>query len=119
VAEPPIRDEDVEPYRLSPPTQCVLWDRPELNTSRGFFESIEDLEDESHFARSLLRCRECGQLYSYEFFEIVDWEEGNDKQYSTFVPVNTTEEIAAVKDSSYITIHRFFPRLNGTHWVGK
>ena len=60
-----------------------------------------------------------GQLYFYEFYEVVDWKDGNDKQYSTYIPVDTPEQIEALKASSVFDLLRFFPRLQGTHWIGK
>ena len=70
-----------------------------------------------------LQCRECGQLYFHEWYEWVDWEHGNDKQYTTLIPVQTPEQIAALKASNIFMLLRFFPRLQwdrGTpQWVGK
>jgi hypothetical protein len=73
---------------LRQPTQCVLWERPDLVNGVDRFDTVEELIDESHLSRSVLKCRECGQLYFYEFYEIVDWEEGNDRIYWTFIPVS-------------------------------
>jgi len=41
--------------------------------------------------RTLLRCRECGQLYFHEFYEEIDWIEGKDAQYLTWIPVDDPE----------------------------
>jgi phage terminase large subunit GpA-like protein len=70
---------------LKPPKQCKLWKDPNMN---GFkFERVETYVESSHFDRGLLKCPECGQLYYYEFYEVIDWKEGNDQMYSTYIPI--------------------------------
>jgi hypothetical protein len=65
------------------PTQCALWKKPELidEPRQNRFELLETFVDESHLSRELLRCKECGQLYFFEFYEEIDWEDGNDPQF--------------------------------------
>ena len=78
----------VEPKQLPMPTQCVLWRQPDLVTApRGRFETVETYTHESHLYRALVKCCECGQLYFYEFYERVDWDDGDDAQYSTYIPL--------------------------------
>src|SRR5579863_8256086 len=76
------------------PRQCIFWREPER--ARGAlkvsFELIETYADESHLRRYLLKCRECAQLYFFEFYEWIDWDEGNDPQYTKFIPLSTAEE---------------------------
>ncbi|MBN2326835.1 MAG: hypothetical protein JXR73_06750 [Candidatus Omnitrophica bacterium] len=95
------------------PTQCVLWENPELvrGPSQDFFELMETYVDDSHLSRRLLKCRECGQLYFFEFYEEIDWVDGDDPQYSTYIPVETGEEVQALKNSSQFGLLQFFPRL--------
>ena len=107
---------DQEPVRivqLRHPTQCVLWENPGRVAGEfaEFFEEIESYEDSNHLTRSLYKCRECGQLYFHEWYEWVDWDQGNDKQYSTLVPVQTQDEIAALKQTTIFTLMCYFPRL--------
>jgi hypothetical protein len=106
---------------LRKPTQCVLWDNPETVdvSAKMSFECVEEIIEESHLSRYVLKCGESGQLYFYEFYEVVDWKDGNDKQYTTYIPVDTPEQIEALKASSVFDLLRFFPRLQGTSWVGK
>ena len=89
---------DITRRRFVEPRQCLYWEKPELvrGGMKERFELIETYEDDSHLRRYLLQCRECGQLYFHEFFEWVDWMEGNDPQYVTYVPVSTVEEAAAL-----------------------
>ena len=67
--------------------------------------------DESHLSRELLRCKDCGQLYFFEFYEEIDWEDGNDPQFSTYVPVETGAEIEMLKKASPIKLLEYLPQL--------
>ena len=114
---------------MKAPTQCVLWRKPELvlGGTKERFELMETFADESHWWRYLLKCRECGQRYFYEFYETIDWEHGDDPQYSTYVPVETDAEIEALKQTSPHGLLGFSPRLQKdfpkgaksptVHWV--
>lgn len=98
---------------MKKPTQCVLWAKPELvrEVRKDNFELIETYVDESHLERCLLKCSECGQFYFFEFYEEIDWIDGNDPQYSTYIPVETNEEIETLKKCSPLELLQFFPRL--------
>jgi hypothetical protein len=86
-------------------------------------ERIESYEDSSHLVRGLYKCRECGQLYFYEWYEWVDWDDGDDRHYTTLIPVQTEAEIEALKQESTPGLLRYSPRmqLDGGKivWVGK
>ena len=74
------------------PEQCALWKKQVIEESdvRDAFDLVETYIDTSHLWRYLLRCKECGQLYFFEFYEEVNWAgkgNGNDYQYSTWIPV--------------------------------
>lgn len=114
------------------PTHCAIWEKPELvgGMRDDIFETIETYVDESHLMRHLFRCRECGQLYFHEFYEEIDWESGNDPQYTTYIPVYTNEEIEQLKKSSQFELMQFGPRLQkdfpkeakqptAWYWLGK
>jgi hypothetical protein len=99
---------------MKSPTQCVLWENPALVAAKEpGFERIETYVDGDHLDRHLLRCRECGQLYFYEFYEEIDWDGGNDPQYRTYIPVESDTEIEALKTkeaSPWETLN-YSPRL--------
>jgi hypothetical protein len=121
-----MADEDATNFiQLRQPTQCVMWERPELALEKfsKTFEMVEKYEEESHLSHSLWKCRECGQLYFHEWYEWVDWEEGQDKTYVTLIPVQTPEEIAALKQTTILTLMSYFPRLQLDNrkavWIGK
>jgi hypothetical protein len=114
------------------PTQCVIWDTPELVRAAPMkegFELIDTYADESHLRRYLLKCRECGQLYFFEFYEWVDWEHGNDPQYSKYIPVPTVEDAQMLRKASQTELLLFSPSLNidfprdaeapTIYWAGK
>jgi len=98
---------------MKEPRQCVLWTKPELvNESKASrFERLETYVDESHHWRYLLKCRECGQRYFFEFYEEIDWSGGNDPQYSTYIPVDSDSEIETLKQTSPFGLLQFGPRL--------
>ena len=96
------------------PVDCVLWEKPELvleGATKSRFERIETFVKDSHLWRYLLKCRECGQLYFFEFFEVVDWEGGDDPQYTTYIPVGTVEEATALSKLTPAALLNHFPRL--------
>jgi hypothetical protein len=121
----------IEKSNLKKPTQCTLWERPELVSGprEDLFEQIDTYVDESHLLRYLLKCRECGQLYFFEFYDWIDWEDGRDPQYTTYIPVEIDEEVEALKNASSLELLQFSPRLQRdfpadaekptVRWIGK
>jgi hypothetical protein len=118
-------------HRFAEPTQCVFWNNPELVRApvKEGFELIDTYADESHLRRYLLKCRECGQLYFFEFYEWIDWEHGNDPQYSKYIPVPTVDDAQMLKKASQAELLLFSPSLNidfpkeaersRIYWAGK
>jgi hypothetical protein len=98
---------------MKEPTQCALWSTPELANGpiKERFDLIDTFMEESHHWRYLLKCRECGQRYFFEFYEEIDWEGGNDPQYSTWIPVDSDSEIETLKQTSPSELLQFSPRL--------
>ena len=80
---------------VSEPRQCLYWRNPRRVRDAALKQSFElmvQYEHDSHLQRELLKCRECSQLYFFEFYEIIDWENGNDPQYTKYIPVSTIDE---------------------------
>lgn len=78
------------------PKNCHMWKQKEpdlkLETIKTYPEgSYPTYADGS--VRSLKKCSDCGQLYFYEMAESIDWEDGNDPIYRTYIPV-LSEKIA-------------------------
>ena len=113
------------------PAQCHLWHADTLGAEdlRGAFEAIEQYVDESHFAQCLLRCRQCAQLYFFRFQEEIDWDDGDDPQYSTYVPVETSDEAKLMLKLGPLELLAVMPRLHKdfpkgakvpkVYWIGK
>lgn len=99
---------------MKAPTGCVLWTDPEPVASAptaAHFELLETFVEDSHWWRYLLRCRECGQRYVFEFAEEIDWVDGDDPQYCTWVPVESDAEVALVRASGRLDMRSFLPHL--------
>jgi hypothetical protein len=116
--------------KMKSPIQCAFWENPNLVVApqEQGFELLDTYEDDSHWMRTLLKCRECGQLYFYEFYEVVDWKNGNDCQYPTYIPVETNVEIETLRQTTYWELLKFYPRLQKYYpddgkpvarWIGK
>jgi hypothetical protein len=106
---------EVNLHRFREPTHCIYWDDPKPVRStpmKELFELIDTYAHESHLRRYLLKCRECGQLYFFEFYEWVDWENGNDPQYSKYIPVSNLDEAEMLKNAETHDLLRFSPSLN-------
>ena len=75
--------------------KCQLWADPQLKLSRPLreeFELVSELFRESHWWQYVLKCRCCGQVYLMEFFETIDWEKGEDPQWTTWVPLRNADD---------------------------
>ncbi len=93
------------------------------------FELLHTFIDESHLCRYLLKCKDCGQLYFYEFYEEIDWKEGNDPQYRTFIPIGTKDEAKKIAKMLPLQLLLLSPRLQNDwlakadkskiYWIGK
>ena len=109
------------------PTQCILWNKAELTPADLDFELVKTFTESSHFDRNILKCRECGQLYFHEFYEVVNF--GDDDMYDTYIPVETEEEIKILSETkNSLELLQFSPRLqydlergknSPLRWIGK
>jgi len=50
-------------------------------------------------------------LYFYEFYEVIDWMNGNDPQYRSYLPVDSIEEADELARLSVFDILDHYPRL--------
>ena len=79
---------------LSENIKCCLWNASKIDRhdlSRTLIP-VEIIDHESHFTRKILKCKECGQIFLYQFNEDVDWIDGNDDQYYKWIPVENIEK---------------------------
>ena len=100
---------------MKQPAQCHLQQKENLTNEdinvKNNFELLHTFEDESHLWRYLLKCKDCGQLYFYEFYEEIDWKEGNDPQYRTFIPIESKEEAENMAKMKSFELLKISPRL--------
>jgi len=96
------------------PTQCIYWKKPKqiLGNLKDKFELLDTFEHESHWWRYLLKCRECGQLYFFEFYEFVDWDGGNDPQYTKYIPIGDINQLEILRKATPEELLQFSPSLN-------
>jgi len=81
------------------PTQCHLWMKDRLTyNDLDYLAVVKEYVESSHFSRWLSRCSLCGQLYFREFYEVVDWDKGDDKQYATIIPVESESEADEINE---------------------
>lgn len=113
---------------MKKPTQCILWKKDTLTSDdlNGAFDVLETFEEDSHSSCRLVKCTECGQLYIKFFYEEVDWVNGNDPQYVTYVPVKTKKEINMAKTTGLSnatpTLHSDYPadaEKPKVYWMGR
>jgi hypothetical protein len=84
---------------MTTPTSCHLWriDAMLEKDLRTALDSVETLADESHLTKTLYRCKTCGQLYVDIWYELIDWNDGDDQSYELYVPVAGQPEIDRLK----------------------
>ena len=115
---------------MKEPIRCILWKSPELVEPAAVrFEPVATYDDTNHWSRALLKCRECGQLYFYEFYEEIDHAGGEDPQYRSYIPVTDEEDAAKLAKMMPFELLTFTPRLQtdfpreakhpGVCWIGK
>lgn len=113
--------------------KCSLWniDEQDKFSSLPFvLTPVKTYIEDDDLVRKLFRCTECEQLYFYEYIEDTDWNEGNDPQYRTLIPVDSENQADRMSKMSEVDILRFSPRLQndwskdakektGWFWSGK
>lgn len=104
------------------PSQCHLWNKENLNDNDldiSNFKVIRKIKESSHFDRSILQCQDCGQLYFYEFKEVVDWVDGNDDMYSTYIPISHSFKANDINNKSAFELLDVSPQLRWDSIKGK
>ena len=112
------------------PTQCHLWNKEEIADGDldNAFDVVHTFSEDAHFSRRLIKCKQCGQLYLKEFYEEIDWVDGEDPQYLTFIPVRSKEDAEEINKVGLWELQTFSPRINRDYpkgkpkriyWVGK
>jgi hypothetical protein len=97
------------------PEKCHLWKIDDFKSgdlnNREAFNVLHTYTESSHLWRYLMECKDCGQLYFFEFYEEIDWENGNDPQYCTYIPVESAEDAGKLSGISQLGLLKFKPRI--------
>ncbi len=103
------------------PTQCHIWKKEELTDGDldNAFDVVHTFSEDSHFSRRLFKCKQCGQLYLKEFYEEIDWVDGDDPQYLTYIPVENQKEAETINQVDLWEFQTFSPRINRDWPKGK
>ena len=72
--------------RCWPPAADAAWEK------RSALTHVTELIDESHFHVMILACPRCTQRFVSVFTETVDWEDGDDPQHWTLLPITGAED---------------------------
>ncbi len=98
---------------ISRDSKCHIWDKSQPLTD-DLLDALEVIksygEEDSHLIRKLKKCKTCGQLFFYEFYEKIDWVGGNDPQYRTWIPVADQATADSLSKLAPIEILQF-PRI--------
>jgi hypothetical protein len=70
-----------------PPAAEAAWE------ARGALTHVRDLADGMHFHVMILTCPHCAQRFVSVFTEEIDWQDGDDSQYWTLLPITGTEAL--------------------------
>ena len=112
----PSSSSEVEVTILKSPVGCHLWHLENLTRDDlNCFEQVETYYGHSHLDWSLVRCRQCGQLYFFESYEFWDGEDGGDSHYDTYVPVSAPEETLDLRITNILS---FVPRIQSNFPAG-
>lgn len=77
---------------ISKPEKCHLWTAlPTGEELVNAFEHVKTFRDDYHHTRDLKKCKACGQLYFCEFYEQIDFRDGDDREYYCFIPADSFE----------------------------
>lgn len=99
------------------PTQCQLWHKEHLTNEDiqidRHFECVNTFGEGTHEVKRLLRCKDCDQLYMYEYYEWIDWIAGDDPSMCLFLPVESEEEARRVATLPTADLLRLEPHVRG------
>jgi hypothetical protein len=71
--------------------KCWPDDAQEAWEARSQLAQHEAIVDDSHFIVRILACEGCGQEFLSTFTETIDWNDGDDPQYWSLIPVTPAE----------------------------
>jgi hypothetical protein len=71
--------------------------------ARAGLDLVAELIDESHFHVTILACRGCAQGFVSVFTETIDWQDGDDPQYWTLLPITAAESADLVQQGDALS----------------
>ncbi|MBI5723891.1 MAG: hypothetical protein HZA50_08040 [Planctomycetes bacterium] len=84
--------------------QCHLADKKPLTVpDLQALQMVRSIYESSHHSVWISRCGQCGQLYAVCFDEDVDWEQGNDKCWNFYVPIESCDIPPIEADTTQIS----------------
>ncbi len=115
------------PTGRSKPDQCHLWSSPlTWEMLQDTLGNLKWYKKDYHYARQLKRCNSCGQLYFHEFYEEVDFRDGEDRQYFIFIPVDNIKaadelnQLTRLELTSLPGIYKYSPPYDAEpYWRNK
>lgn len=96
-------------YKITENSKCHLWTSSGVKADdlKNSLKVIKTYSEDSHLMRHLKQCQQCGQLFFYEFYETIDWTDGNDPQYRTWIPVDDEPTAEQLSQLSPLEIQQF------------
>lgn len=73
------------------PKQCILWTKEQLVPSDLSFDFVSEISDIPKISQQLRKCKECGQLYLYEYNDFFASPYDDLPIYKTYIPVSIGE----------------------------
>ncbi len=71
--------------------------------ARGTLTHVQELIDESHSHVMILACPRCTQRFVSVFTETIDWQDGDDSQYWTLLPITEREAAYLLQMGNLLT----------------
>jgi len=83
--------------RCGPSSADAAW------KARRALTTAHELIDKSHFYVAILACTRCTQRFVFVWTEMIDWQDGDDPQYSTLLPITEAEAVDLVEQRDSLT----------------
>jgi len=83
--------------------RCWPADANAAQEARRTLTQEADLIEESHFYVKIRVCPSCSQRFLSVFTETIDWEDGDDPQYWTLLPLTAAEAADLIQQGSSLT----------------
>lgn len=94
--------------------RCFPEDAEQAATCWYKAATIAELVAESHFSIKIRRCAECRQQFITVFAELIDWDNGEDPQECSVVPINDLEAARLLKIGGERALHEMLWALAPT-----